>query len=300
MANETINDVAANKFTDMFHLEAQQVMSKTMSYVDFRVMNNSEFFAYDRFGRVRAQEAETRSPTIEFSDTDFTRRQIAKRVFYVPVPLYEEDVNNMLADPQSPIIQACIAELNRVKDRIVTEAAIGDVKTGKGFETTVSFANDDGLTVDATAGVTYDKALELRQNFKQRDVRSTKIGFLMSEQEEESLMKETELTSGDFTRFKPVDSGSMIQGLGMDFVTFGSGPIDNDPILDVTSSIRSNIAIARTDTSSGVVMGISKDITVQVQERPDLLNTKQIVVSMSMGAVRSEGALVQKFTSTAT
>lgn len=298
MANESIADVAITEFVDRFHVNAQQMMAHTMPYVDFKMMDGEDM-AYDTFGVIRAQKAETRSPKITFSDTDFGRRKLAKEKYYAAVPIYEEDVNNMLADPKSPIITACLAELNRIKDRIVVTAATADVLTGRNFGTTVTFAGDNGLTVNATAGATYEKLLEGVMNFKQRDVRYERIGFFMSEQEEERFFQETELTSSDFIDKKPVPGGYMLSALGADFVVFGSSPVNNDPILSVSSSVRDCIMIAKTAQSSGVCMGISTDINVKVQERSDLLDTDQVLVTMSVGAVRTEGALVQKFQTTA-
>jgi len=300
MTVESFDNVLVRQFQDRIHLEAQQMISKSAPFLQFKVMEGDDL-AYDRHGTIRSQKVETRNQRIEFTDADFSRRKLPRERHVVAVPIDSSDVRGMLLDPTGPITKACMNELNRVKDRIVATAAFADVETGREFETTVTFANDGGSTTNATAGLTYEKLLEIKSNFKKRNPDISKIALLMSEQEEEQLFKETELISGDFTRrTSPVDDGDMVTAIGMQIVTFGSDPNKDDPILNVTSSVRDNIAILITPSNSGICMGMSKDITVRIQERTDLIETTQVVVTMEVGAVRTEGVLVQKFTTTAT
>lgn len=293
MANQTIDNALVRQFSDMFHIEAQQNISKTSPFLQFKSMTGDDY-AYDSFGSVQSQKVTGRNQTIEFSDADFSRRKLARERFVVAVPVDAGDVRGMMIDPNSAIISACLAELNRRKDRIVASAAFADVLTGREFENTVTFANDGGSTVDATSGFTYEKLLEVRDNFIKRDVDPSKVGIFLTEQEMNSLFKETELTSSDFILQKPIPGGRMANALGMSFIEFGSDPLKTDPILNVASTTRDCIAVASTAKNSGICMGLSKDITVKVQERTDLIETTQVVVTMQVGAVRTEGTLVQK------
>jgi len=295
---QSIDNALIRQFRDSLHIEAQQMVSKAMPFVEFKTFQGDDL-AYDSFGKVNEQEVESRNQKIEFAEAEFSRRKLKRRRFNVAVPVDASDVRGMLLDPTGPITKACIAAMNRRKDRIVTEAALADVLTGRDFGTTVTFAGDGGQEVDATAGFTYEKLLEVRRQFKAKDVPSGKIGLLMSDQEEEALMKETELTSGDFTRMMPVDGGDLTRGVGMDFVIFGSSPDGYDPILNINgSSERECIAIAATQERAGICLGMSSDITVKIQERTDLIETTQVVVGLELGAVRTEGVLVQKIRTT--
>lgn len=297
MPNQTIDNVLVRQFTDRLHMTAQQMVSKTMPFVDFKTMEGDDF-AYDRFGTVRSQEVTSRNQKIEFSDADFSRRKLGRNQFYVAVPLTGSDIRGMLADPNGPVIKACTAEMMRRKDRIVIGSALADVETGRDFGTTLTFAQDNGLNVDATGGSTYETLLELNRNFKKRNVDVSQVGFFISDEEEESFMLETELTSGDFTRRMPVDSGQMTFAAGNNLVVFGSDPVDDDPILATSLTERTCIAVAVTPEHSGLCVGMSEDIVVKVQERTDLVDTHQVVVQFEMGCVRTEGPLVQSFTTT--
>lgn len=298
MATQSIDNALMRQFSDMFHIEAEQKVSKTSPYVQFKSFNQGEDLDYKRFGKVKSQQVKGRNPKIEFADADFSNRQMIKERFTVAVPIDASDLRSTLLDPQGPIIRACMAELNRVKDRIVVKAAFADVKTGRDFSNTLTFAQDNGSTVDATAGFTYEKLLEISDNFKKRDVDMGKVGLFITEQEHNQIMKETELTSSDFITQKPIPGGVINSAVGMDMIVFGSAPVNDDPILNVVSTTRDNIAIAMNDGSSGICVGMSKDINIKVQERADLIETTQVVATLELGAVRTEGVLVQKIQST--
>lgn len=296
---QSFDNVLIRQFRDMLHIEAQQAVAKTMPFVEMKPMEGDDL-AYDTFSTVRSQEVQGRNQRIEFTDADFDRRKLARRRFIVPVPIDASDVRGMLLDPTGPITQACMKELNRVKDRVVVEAAFADVQTGREFGTTVTFANDGGQTVDATAGFTFERLLEIKDNFTKRNVDAVRKGILFTEQESNQLFRETELTSSDFITQRPIPNGVMNSALGIDMVEFGSAPRKDDPILAVASSVRDNVVIAMNrEGRSGICMGLSKDITVRIQERTDLIETTQVVVTMEIGAVRTEGSLIQKVQTTA-
>ena len=82
----------------------------------------------------------------------------------------------------------------------------------------------------------------------------------------------------------------------MDVVVFAANA--PDPVLNVVSgtSRRENIAFA----GRGLCYGISKDMTIKIQDRPDFIDTKQVQITGILGAVRTEGVLVQKVETTAT
>jgi len=301
MTGSTINNALTRQFSTMFHVEAEQMISKTSPYVVFKSVNTADDFAYDSIGNVKANEIAERNQKVVFGEINFDRRKIAKRKFYVAIPIEGSDIRGMLIDPTSQIVRACVHKMNRVKDQVVAEAAFADVLTGREFGTTVTFANDGGSTIDATAGLTYDKLLEIRRTFKSVDVQLGRSVLLCTEQEEDALLKETELTSGDFTRIMPVDSGDLIRGVGMDIVTFGSNPKNEDPIIKVAAGTRDCIAIAlKPDGTSGICVALSKEMEITIDRLPEFVETTLVKVVMELGAVRTEGVMVEKVQTTAT
>ena len=117
--------------------------------------------------------------------------------------------------------------------------------------------------------------------------------LLITGDEEEALMKETELTSGDYSRKFVVDQGEITSGVGLQFIIFGAD-VPN-PLLSVSGTTRDCLAM----TDRGLVYGISKEMGVTVKDRPDLVETSQVQIIGELGAVRTEGVLVQKYQTTA-
>lgn len=294
MAVEQIDNALVTQFSDMVHVAAQQNKARLRPYVQIKQMKG-DYFAYDGLGLIEATEILGRHQPVVFSDINHLRRKISRRRFAVTLPIDASDVRGMLLNPQSEYAMACVRAMERVFDRIVVEALFATVYTGRNMDTSVSFATDGGLTVTATAGLTYEKLLEINQNFIDNEVGNdapvTKI-LGISGDEHTALMKETELISGDFSRQYVVDSGEIKRANGLNLVLF-AGAITN-PILSVASSVRSCFALAQ----GGMCVGMSKEMELKIQERPDLHETTQVEIVFELGAVRTEGILVQKVTTT--
>lgn len=290
----TIDQAMITQFSSMLHVKSQQIRSRLRPFVSIRPMIG-DVFAYDGLGSVEAREVQGRIVQTQFDDIEHNRRKIRRRRFVVTLPIDASDVRGMLIDPQGPYAEACIRAMERVFDRVGIEAAFADVQTGRNFETTVSFATDGGLTVTATGGLTYEKLLEIRKNWRNNDVGTDipeKFLFLITGDEEDQLMKETELTSGDFSRAFVVDQGEITKALGMNLIVYGADV--PSPLLSVSSTTRSNIAM----TGRALAYGLSKAMDVTVKDRPDYIELKQVQVIGELGAVRTEGVLIQKVTTT--
>lgn len=291
---QSVDQALVTQFSDMVHTEAQQMKSRFKPYVKYKKMTGDEW-AYDGLGSVESREAAGRNEKIVFSDIEHNRRKIPRQRFYVALPIDGYDKLGMLLNPNEEYAKAVVYAMMRRLDRVVAAAAFADVETGRNFGTTVNFATDGGLTVNATAGLTYEKILELNKNFVDNEVGNDmpmKQCIAMTGEEEEALMKEAELISGDYTRQFAVEQGQLQRAAGNDIIKFGGGV--NNPILDVTGGTRSNIAIAE----GGICVGVSKELELKIQERPDMVDTWQVVAYYYLGAVRTEGKLVQKLTTT--
>lgn len=292
---DSIDKALIIEFSDLVHQEAQQTKARLKPYVNVKQMSG-DVFAYDGLGRVEAREVQGRVVPATFDDIAHNRRKIARKRFVINLPVDSSDVRGALLDPDSEYAKAVAAGMVRQYDRVIADAAFADVLTGRDFETTTTFANDGGLTVDATAGLTYEKLLEIKQNFINNDVgldENEKLFLTITGKENTSLMGETELTSGDYTRQLKVDGGEITQGVGMDMIPFAASV--NQPVLEVTGGERYLIA----GSTRGICLGVSKEMSIKITERDDYIETHQVQVVAEIGAVRTEGALVQKVRTTA-
>lgn len=283
------------QFADLLHVKAQQIRARFRPFVKIKQMTG-DVFAYDGLGSVEAQEVQGRVQPTVFNEIEHNRRKIKRRRFVVTLPIDDSDVRALLLDPESEYAEACIRAMERVFDRVGAEAAFADVETGRDFATTVTAAADGVVTVDASAGLTYAKLLEIKQNWIDNDV-GTDINEMfvlaISGDEHTALMQETELTSGDFSRAFVVDRGEIVRAVGIEIVVFAANA--PSPILNVTGGgLRNNMAFA----GRGLCYGISKDMTIKIQDRPDYIDTKQVQITGILGAVRTEGVLMQQVDTT--
>lgn len=294
MVMETVDQHLITQFSDMMHVKAQQIRSRLRPYVTIKKMSG-DVFAYDGIGDVEARELSGRFNKTQFDDIEHFRRKIVKRRFTITLPIDKNDVEGRLTDPQGDYASACMKAMERVFDRVCVDALFATVSTGREFETSVTFAADGGRTVDATAGLTYEKLIEIGQNFIDDEVGNdspVKVVFLGSGDEHTDLMTEVELTSGDYTRQYVVEEGEIQRAMGMDIVKFGANA--RKPVLAVSGGIRDCAAMAE----GALCVGMAREWELSLQPRPDYVDTKQVQITGVMGAVRTEGKLIQKVQTT--
>lgn len=292
---QSIDAALITEFSAMVHHEAQQMNARLKPFTVMKQMTG-DVFAYDGLGRVEAREVSGRNVPATFDDITHNRRKISRRRFVVNLPVDSSDVRGALLNPDSEYATACAKAMMRQYDRVVYDAAFASVLTGRDFETTVTAATDGVLTVDATAGLTYEKMLEINQNFMDNDVgtdENEKLFLTITGDEHTDLMGEVELISGDYNRDFVVEKGRIQQALGMALIPFAASV--PAPIIPTVSSQRQLLAAS----SRGICVGVSKEMAIKIEDRPDYIETHQVQVVMEIGAVRTEGALVQKVTVTA-
>jgi len=293
MTNQ-IDTALVIEFSNDVHVKAQQMKTRMRPYSMEKMISGQDYY-YDDIGSLEAVEIVTRHQKTEGQDIVHGRRKIRMREFRATIYLDKKDELETLIDPQRQYAEAVARALYRQTDRVINNAAFAAVLTGKDASTSISFATDGGATVSATSGTTYEKLLEGIQNFIDNEVGTEmeeKLYLTITGEEHTDLMSETELTSGDFSRQYSIDKGKMINAAGFDLIHFGkNAPV---PILTVASSVRDCIM----GSSRGTCLGISQDLNIEVDKRPDLNNLTQVQASMFMGAVRTEGKLIQKFQTT--
>ncbi len=295
MSSGSIDNNMVIQFSDMLDVAVQQIPSRLRPHVKIKQMTG-DTYAYDGLGIVEAREVNGRVVETVFDEISHNRRKIARRRFVVTLPIDASDTRGVLLNPEGEYAAACARAMNRRFDRVCVEAAFADVATGRDFETDVTFANDGGVTVDATAGTTYEKLLELRKNWTNEEVgtdSAEKFLLLITGTEEEALMQELELVSGDFSRQMVVDQGRIARAAGIDLVCYGADV--NTPMLAVNSGTRDCIGM----TGTALCVGMSKDIAINIKDRPDYVETKQVQILGQWGAVRTQGVRLQKFQTTA-
>lgn len=293
-----------NKFSDMIHVRAQQVKSRLRPYCHIKPMTHADFWKYDGVGQTETRELFSRNNPSGADDIDHWTRKIPRRRFVTTILSDEWDVLGRLQDPQGLYANACVAAMERRFDLVVYQAMFADVQTGTDFATTLTFAQDGGLTVNATAGLTLAKLLEGKKNFTDNEVGllgsggivagsgSPSMCYGITGDEESTLLQIATLTSGDYSRQYQLEKGVMTYAVGIEIIKFGANV--QNPVLAVVGGVRTSFLMAE----GAIAVGMNKESKITIKDRPELVDVTQIQVTMNMGACRTEGALIQKVTTT--
>jgi len=298
MANQAIDNALITEFSDIVQVKAQQTAARMRPYVRIKKMSG-DIWAYDGLGDVEAAEIVGRNQPVTFQAIDHLRRKIARRRFAVTLPIDAADLRGSLLK-NSEYADAVVNAINRKFDRICLDAMFADVLTGRDMGTTVTFASEGLTAVDATAGLTYAKLLEIKQNFIDNEVgNESPVRFVigLSGKEHTKLMQEVQIISNDYVPEYVANKGVIEKAAGFDIVVFGASV--NNPMLAVSGGERQCFALAAGPNSFGMVVGMSLDLKLDVSERKDLYETTQVQAIIEMGAVRTEGILAQKVRTTA-
>jgi len=284
--------VQITEFNAALDVQEQQMTSRLLPYAVRKPVAGDDY-AYDGLTEVQAYHANGRNPDIQPVEAQFTRRKMSRDRVVVTLLVDNKDIRGMLTDPQSELASLCIAAVERETDRVIYDALFATVYTGRNFATSVSYSSDGVASVDATAGFTYEKLLEIRQNFIDAEVGNqgqVAIAIGISGDEHTDLMSEVELTSGDYTSQYVIAKGIITNAMGMDLVAFGAGSNITDPILETVSGERISFALS----ARGVALGISLERKVEVKDYPTKIETSIINVIKELGAVRTAGVRVQR------
>lgn len=276
------------QFSAMLDTAEQQMQSRLTPIMDIFPINGDNF-AYDGIGSVEGQRANGNNVRIQPTDINTNRRKLARQRIVTAVLVDEREVRAVMADPKGKLALMCNYAHERERDRVGYEQMFADVLTGREFGTTVTFADDGGQTVDATAGLTYEKLLEMTKNFIDYEVDTTKGTFLgITGDEHTDLMSEAELTSGDYTRQFAIDKGQIQYAAGHKLITFGASV--SNPILGLVSAER----ISFCAIGKALAFGVSSARKITAQPHPDYVESTLIKVVEEVGAVRTQGVRIQK------
>jgi len=166
---DSVSEHAIIQFSQDVHVRMQQKEAKLQPFCRLKQMKGKAM-AYDGIGTVELSEIDGRFAEIEFADMEHFRRKITKQRFAATLPIDKTDVEERLTNPESGYAEALANAAKRQFDRVAYGAMFADVLTGEDFDTTVTFAGEGGLTLDATSGLTYEKLLEGIGNFIDSDV----------------------------------------------------------------------------------------------------------------------------------
>jgi len=291
-------------FQDSFFHLAQQDKSRlesTRAVVYLPSKGKVNNFA--RIGRLDLIETATRNPDKQFADYALDNRQLTKRRFTLTVQIDAKyDINELIKDPTSDILKQLVNAKGRTIDRVIVAASVGAVLTGSpdAALTSTSAATDGVVTVDASAGLTYEKIQEVTQNFINNDLGYDMIKgsvLCISGAENTDLMSEVEFISNDYISGKPVETGVMMNAGTYQVVLFAGSVLGGvtvlNPILPEGATLRDCVVLAPESVAVSMevnLLGVEKSATK--------VNSWDITIDLWLNAMRTEGVRVQKIQTT--
>ena len=254
----------------------------------------------ERLGPKDAQARGARHGATPISDADHSRRKLTMTDWVVPADIIDNpDKLKMLIDPASPYAQNQAFSLNRRIDDSIIEALGGSAWSGHTGATEVlvgavgecrlvdsdgSLVDAGGIHADATeTGLTIAKLLTCKELLDNAEIeKGRQRYFLTNPHNINQLLNTTEVKSSDYNTIKALAHGQIDTYMGFKFIMSTRLVAGTD-----TAAIRS-YAFAQ----DAIVLAVAQEPKVNIDVRPDLLNSVQIYSELSIGATRVEGPAV--------
>lgn len=303
MAN-TIAPAMLQTFEKSFHVAAQQKQtllsgSGVVKYLtpDGKTNNYASMEAFE------LTEVSGQNPNKSYGDYTTSNRQMTKRRFTKTIYIDDkDDVNELIADPTSYLVQGLVYAKNRVIDRIIAAAASGAVLIGapNAAPTSTSAASDGVKTVDATSGLDYTDIQAITQNFINNNLTIDEIRgsiLAISGQENTALMGQEKFINNDYLNGSAVNAG-IINNAGIYKTALFAGSVTggttvSNPVLGESGTTRTCLVLA--PQSILVSMKLND---LRIEKSYTKVGSNEVTIDLWINAMRSEGKRVQLLTTT--
>lgn len=273
---------------NMYHL-SQQKGSRLRRAVRTETFTGKNHF-FDQLGATSARQRTSRHADTPRMDTPHSRRRVTLLDYDWADLIDNEDQVRLLGNPSSMYAEAGAMAMGRAMDDAIIAAADGTAYTGVDGSTSTSF--DTGMVVDvqtrwpgvsaADLGLNVAKLLEAKKLLGAGNVdMDDECYCVLNAAQIKSLLMDTRVSSHDYNAIKPLVDGKVSQFAG--FTMIPTERIGTD-----SNSDHKVLYWAK----GGIALGIGKDITVRIGERPDKNYAVQVFCSMTIGATRLEEARV--------
>ncbi len=298
MAN-IVTPAMLQTFEKAFHVAAQQKQtllsgSGVVKYLSPEGKTNN----YASMSAFELEEALGQNPDKIYGDYTTSNRQMTKRRFTKTIYIDDkDDVNELITDPTSYLVQGLVYAKNRVIDRIIAAAATGDVLIGApNAQPVATNAAADGVkTVDATAGLDYNSIQKVTENFINNEMTIDEIRgsvLALSGQENTALMNEEKFINNDYLNGSSVNAG-VVSDAGLYKTALFAGSVTGgaqvaNPVLKEEGNERSCLVLA--PQSILVSMKLND---LRIEPSYTKVGSKEVTIDLWINAMRAEGKRVQ-------
>jgi hypothetical protein len=271
-----ITTAFVNQFGANIDLLSQQKDSRFMGKVRMESQTGENGF-YEQVGPTAAQERTSRHSDTPRIDTPHARRAVTLRTFEWADLIDQADKVRMLIDPTSTYARSAMMAMNRSRDDVIIEAALGSAKTGKAGTTLVALPSTQKVAVAAT-GLTVAKLRAAAEILNGNDVDEDIRRYMaITAKQLTDLLEDDKLTSHDFNTVKALVRGEVDEFMGFTFLRTERLTTDG-------SGDRQVIAWAE----DGLLLAQGSNNVSRITERADKSYSVQVFRSEDFGATRME------------
>mgnify|MGYP001063088801 CR=1 FL=1 len=272
---DSIPDVYVQTYESTVRHLAQQGTTRLRPWVMERSVS-SEGHNWERIAATAAQQKTTRKQATPDNETEWSRRKSIPVTYDTGDVTEQEDIVQMIVDPNSNYAKAQGMAMRRAHDDEIIKAAVGDSRDGEGNAVTF---DPDQVVGDGSSAITYDIVTAVTERFMENDIDpdEDKV-FVISPVQARKLLQLTEATSGDYNAVRPLTSKGYIESwMGYTWVVStrllapAAGEVD---------------CFAMTRMALG--LQINKDIWSRVTEDPSISYAWRIYTASTFGAIRVE------------
>jgi hypothetical protein len=192
----SLSNVYVEAFEQNCRILAQQMDSRLRGWVD-EVSCDAAAYNWPIVGSQEASQKTTRLQDTPDQDPGFAERQSIAVTFDTGNSTEQEDIVQMLIDPNSKYVRLQGAAIRRSHDDRIIAAATGASRDGDGSP--VAFDDTNQALGDGTAAIDFDIVTATTEIFMNNDIDpETPKCFVITPAQARKLLQLTEATSGDY------------------------------------------------------------------------------------------------------
>jgi hypothetical protein len=278
----TVDQAFVSTYENIVRHLAQQKPSRLRGWVQERGVNSEEH-NWERLGTAEAQVKSTRLQATPVQDWPWSRRVSTPTTYDVGDSTEQEDVVQMIVDPNSNIAQSQGNAMRRAYDDDIIAAATGTALDGDGAANAFPAGQKVfGTTVDVyDTALNFDLITQVVEKFMANDIDPDEAKcFVIGPVQARKLLQLTEATSADYNALRPLQSKGYVEGwMGFDWIVSTRLNHPTAPGTDID-------CFAMTKKALGLM--VDRDITSRVAEDPSISFAWRIYSFMTIGSVRVE------------
>lgn len=276
----TVPQVFVNTYERNVRHLAQQGIARLRPYVDERSVQ-AEAHNWERIASTAATAKTTRKQATPDDETEWSRRVSVPKTYNTGDVTEQEDIVQMLIDPNSNYARAQGMAMKRAFDDEIINAAYGTALDGDGNNVALPAGQSIG---DGLAGseLSLDLVTQVTEQFLTNDIDpdEPKV-WVVSPGDMRALLNTLEATSGDYNTMRPLQSKGYVESwMGYSWVT------STRLALNATQPTNGVNNIVMTKKALG--LQVNRDISVRIAEDPSISFAHRIYCFATFGAVRVE------------